>query len=155
MGLRHAARVIHVDGDIRLRPAQIDRHAHGAFPVGDPLHLVDDLRLAPFKLPLELRHGRIAVLVIQLVERAPRHRRHAHSHQPHRQQQRQRKNHEEFGTERHKRFSCPQTARNPKTAREPVMRYLISIVVSSQTSASGQVSPGAGGCQSRTRPPRP
>ena len=66
MRLRNAARVVHIDRNIRLRPAQINRHAHGAFRVGDSLHAMGHILPAPLKFALELRHERIGVLAIQI-----------------------------------------------------------------------------------------
>ena len=124
MRLRDAARVVHVDGNVRFRAAQVDRHAHGAFRVGDSLHPVNNVLPAPLKFVLELRDQRFAVLAIRFVKRAARDDGHARGNHAHRQQQRERENPEKLGAKRHC-DSC-----------------------SSQTSASGQPSPASGAFQS-------
>jgi len=131
MGLRDAACVVYVNGDVRLRAAQINRHAHGAFRVGDSLYPVDYILPAALEFALKLRHQRLAVLPIQIVKRTPRHDGDAGGNHSDRQQQRDRENPEELGAKRHC-DSC-----------------------SSQTSAKGQPSPAAGAFQFLTRAPKP
>ncbi len=92
MRFRHARRIVHVHRHVALRPAQINRHPHSAFGVGNPLHPMHHVLAALRKLPLELRHQRVRMLRVHLIKRPPRHFRHRRRHQPHRHHQRQREN---------------------------------------------------------------
>ena len=131
MGLRDAAGVVHVDGNIGLGAAEINGHAHGAFAIGDGLHAVGYLLFLPLELALELRDKRVGVLAVQLGEGPARNHRDARGNQSHGDEQREREYDKKFRAKRH--------------GASP----------SSHTSASGQPSPGAGAFQSRTRALKP
>ena len=86
MGFRDAVRVVHIDRHIRVRAAQINRHAHRGPVVGDALHALGHFGAAAIEFALELRQQRVGVFTIQFVERAARHHRHSRGDQAHGQQ---------------------------------------------------------------------
>ena len=64
MRLRHPARVVHVNGNVRVRPAEVYRHSYGRLRVRDSLHAMQNVMPSPLELFLELRHQRVRVLLI-------------------------------------------------------------------------------------------
>jgi len=94
---------------------------------------------AAFELALKLPDHRVAMLRIHLIEHTARDYGNACSDQANGQQQRNHEIQEQLGAKRHYQS----------------FRSLPFSFVSSQTSASGQVCPGAGAVQFRTRVLRP
>ena len=104
MRLRNTVSVVHINGNVRLRAAKVDRHAHRAFGVSDALNLMRDLAFPPDKFLLELCDGSIAVLMVELVECPASHRGDTRGKQPDQKHEGQDKYDEHFGPKSHESF---------------------------------------------------
>ncbi len=93
--------VVDVDRDVRVRSAEINRHAYRSLSIGDALHALNDVLATALELALELREGCIAMLAIQIIEGAASDDGDASGNQRDREQQREHEADEEPGTKRH------------------------------------------------------
>jgi hypothetical protein len=75
-------RIIDVNGNIGVRPAELDRHSNRRFGVGDSANLQRDFLAAPLELMLELGNQRIGVARVELFERVSRGDSHTRGHEP-------------------------------------------------------------------------
>src|SRR5580692_12311937 len=97
----YTMRVVDVNRDVRVRAAEVNRHAHSGFGIGDALHALDNVLATALELALELGEGRIAMLAIQIIEGAAGDDGDARGNQRDREQQREHEADEEPGTKRH------------------------------------------------------
>src|ERR1700722_2617630 len=148
----NAAGVVDVNGNIGVGTAEVDGHAGGGFFFGDGFDAVGHVLAATFEFVLELLDHGVGVLAVQLIEDAAGDESDAGGDQANRQEQRDDEIQKQLGAKRHAGSfigALAALASGPSAFGPPAFGP------SSQTSASGQFCPGAGGIQFRTRALRP